>query len=100
MANTYYGYILVFCLLIGITQLVGGSIRLMKTKHVSKYSNGLNRYFTFVIGYFLSYLLVTLIHNTWIEVDQLLILFIPILPICIAIYYWVVIYTFDRSEKE
>lgn len=93
-------YILVFCLLVGLTQLIGGSIRLVNSKHTSKYSKGLNRYFAIVIGYILSYLMITYVHNAWIEVDHFLMLFMPIIPICIAIYYWIVVYTFDKTEIE
>lgn len=100
MIQTINNTTLVLSLLIGLTQIIGGYIRLYKTKHKSKYSIGLNRYFTLVAGYFLSYFIITIIHNTWIKVDNIQVMFMPILPFCIAIYYWIIIYSYDRSQID
>lgn len=100
MDNQLYNSTLVICLLVGATQLIGGSIRLSLAKHTSQYSKGLNKYFAFVITYILSYIAITFIHNTWIKVDNLLIVFMPVLPLCIAVYYWIVIYTYSKSDAS
>jgi len=98
MKPDIYYYALVFCLVVGPTQIVGGLIRLAKVKYKSDYSNGLNKYFTLVVGYILSVLLATVVHNTLFDVERLHYVFLPIVPICIAIYYWIVVYSYDRKE--
>lgn len=98
MGTTLFNCVLVFCLLVGPTQLIGGLIRLSKLNSKSEYSNGLNRYFSFVVGYILFGIATTVVHNTLTNVESIGPLFLPILPLSIAIYYWRVIYSYDRSE--
>jgi len=98
MKPDIYYYALVFSLIVGPTQVVGGLVRLANVKHNSDYSNGLNRYFTLVVSYIFAILLATTIHNTFFDVEKLHYVFLPIVPICIALYYWRVIYSYDREE--
>lgn len=98
MKSTIYNLALVFCLLVGPIQVIGGLTRLAKVKYPSDYSKGLNRYFSAVVGYILLFFITTLIHNSLIDVERIGIIFLPIIPICIALYYWRVIYNYNRTE--
>lgn len=98
MDTGIYNFALVFCLLVGPTQIVGGLIRLANVKHKSKYSKGLNRYFSLVVGYIVLFITTTVVHNTLTDVGNIGLIFLPILPLGIAIYYWKVIYSYDRTD--
>ncbi len=95
----FYG--LYFCLAVGPIQLIGSIIRDIRLiDRTSKYALGLANYHKCVGLFWMIFILAIVLHNVTQDFEKYMFFLIPGASSALAIYYWVVIFTYSKESKN